>query len=142
MSQISTTLERYSAALPKNIVHAGVKSALISFAISTVISGSLEIGTFGGVLAGTISVISGLTMPFFAKYLAEPNGQLKWTSFSVTQIANFGLSQILLNSLSGLTGFRINLISLLFINLILTAGMNGFKDHPIDKSPTILTIIV
>lgn len=121
------SFDDYTSQLPKNIPVATCKSALYSFAIATLFSGSIEIGATTAMLAATVTVISALTMPFFRHLLADKNGNMRWHKFAVTQIFNLALTQGLVNSL---TKFRVNLVSSLFLTIFLTAWINDFKNVP------------
>jgi hypothetical protein len=127
----------YANELPINIPQAVFKSAVISFAIATLISGNIDKGLVSAAFAATISLISGLTLPMFRRFCANPQGNISWFYHSVSIFVNMGITQIFM---SALTAYRINLIASALFTVGLNLLLNGFADYKTSICPSYLVV--
>jgi hypothetical protein len=134
LDEIYNRFKTYSRELPRNMTEAAFKSAAFSFAISAILSGNVQYGVNTGALAGTVSLICGLTRPLFRKTFGE---NMKWYENIVSLLTSVGITQILLNALSYR---KVDLISGSIATIALTLFVNRFNDVPTRVSPTFIFV--
>lgn len=144
MAQVSTITQPFSdyyQSLPYRIPTAIIQSAAVSFAISAIFTENLNLSLVTGAIAATISLISALTMPIFRTAFADKDGKMPWLAFAVTQTVNVGLTQLVVNNLTHLTSYKVNLMVSLFFTILFTGMLvRGFDDVDTRISPTYILI--
>lgn len=125
--------DNYTYRLPTNILNAATESALYSFVVSVIVSGTLNAGLENAALGGIVSAMSGLTMPFFRDALsADIHGNIKWYQYAATIVFNLAIAQVLIN---GTTSQRVNLLGGALFTVAASLLLNGFKDYSTKLSP-------
>jgi hypothetical protein len=132
LTSIHERFNSYVGQLPTNIPQAALTSSAYSFAITILLSSNIETGLAVAAIAGTVSVVSGLTMPVFRYLFANNEGNIKWYQYAATQVINLGITQLLVNSL---TAYRLNLVASAFFTITLRLAFHGFSDYPTSVSP-------
>lgn len=129
---MSNYIQDYRRQIPNNFLNVALKSALISAVFSTLISKNVHVGLTCGVLAGTVSIVTGLATPIFLKLaniVTRKNTgwkEMTWIYKSLNLLTGLAATQVLVNSL---TAFRVNLLA----NSLFIIGSTMLIDLVIDE---------
>ncbi|MBS0272790.1 MAG: hypothetical protein JSR85_09160 [Proteobacteria bacterium] len=135
---IRDSFDDYVRELPKNISKAAFESGVYSFAASVLFSGGdIHIGLATAALAAIVSVISGLTMPFFRESFADHLGFIKWYHQAVGFVINLAIAQVAINFL---TPYRVDLLAGSFFTIGLNLMVHGLRDRSTFVSSTYIMV--
>lgn len=137
LDTILDSFHDYVQQLPNNMARAAIESAVYSFVISALFSGNAQVGVATAALAATVSLISGLTMPFFREAFADRHGNLKWHHQAMHIVINLAIAQFLINAL---TVYRTNLIAGAFFTVGLNLFLSNCEDQSTRVSPSYIFV--
>lgn len=117
LNAIVDGIKEYKNTLPVAIPKAAFLSGLYSFTVTVLFSKNFDtnMGQIAAVLAATASLIDGLTMPLFRKFVAGPDGKINWFENLGARLISLGITQAIFQAASTkvpqLQVYRVNVMA-------------------------------
>lgn len=146
LDAIVNGIKDYKNNIPAEIPKAMFLSGLYSFTVTVLFSKNFDTrtGQIAAVLAATASLIDGLIMPLFRKFVAKPNGDITWFENLGARLISLGITQALFQAASTkipqFQAYRVNVMAAATFMLVIDFFFGKDKRPTEGASPYLLSL--